>query len=337
MRKTLKIGNLELKNRVLIGPMAGVSNPGFRAVIKEFDPALIYSEMISDKAIHFKNKKTLQMCQVNQQERPLALQLFGYDIDTMVEGAVYFDKQTDCDVIDINMGCPVSKVVKNNGGSALMKEPQHAAQIVEAIKQNIEKPLTVKMRAGWDLEHINVVEMSQMIAQAGADAIIIHPRTRTQFYSGHSDWDLIRQVKEKVDIPVIGNGDIRKVKDMIEMENLTHCDGFMVSRGCLGNPWLISQMIAYDESGEILEDPTPKQRIDQCLKHAYSLIELKGETNAVKEMRSHACWYIDGLPKANKAKAMINFMETKDRMEEILYKYLEALEKEDFTFFETEE
>ena len=333
-RMKLKIGDRELANRIIVGPMAGISNQSFRCIMKQFGAALSVSEMISDKAIHYKNKKTLKMCEVLEEERPMALQLFGYDIDTMVEGAAYMDQKTDCDIIDINMGCPVRKVVRNNGGSALMREPQHAYELVRAMKESVRKPLTVKLRAGWDLDSINVVEMAQLMEKAGADAVTIHPRVKTQFYSGKADWNLIREVKEAISIPVIGNGDIRSVDDLIAMEQLCRCDGFMVARGCLGNPWLIRQLGEYDERGIRLDPPTPQERIDQCLAHARRLCELKGERPAIKEMRGHACWYIDGLPKANRVKAKINFMNTMEQLETIMAEYLKAMADDDYSYFE---
>ena len=329
----LKIGERELANRIIVGPMAGISNQSFRCIMKKFGAGLTVSEMISDKAIFYKNKKTFKMCEVSEEERPMALQLFGYDIDTMVQAAVYMDSQTDCDIIDINMGCPVRKVVRNNGGSALMKEPQHAYEMVKAIREAIHKPLTVKLRSGWDPESINVVEMAVLMEKAGADAVAIHPRDRTQFYSGRANWDLIRQVVEAVSIPVIGNGDIRSIDDMVRMEEQTGCAGFMVARGCLGNPWLIRQLVEYDESGTRLESPSAQERIAQCLKHAEQLCQLKGERTGIKEMRGHACWYIDGLPRANRVKARINFITTLDQLKQIMEEYLKALASEDFSYF----
>ena len=330
----LKIGSLELKNRIIAGPMAGVTNQSFRKILKEFGAGLTVTEMVSDKAIMYANKKTLKMCEIDPGERPVALQLFGSDIESMIIGCEYLDKRTDCDIIDINMGCPVNKVVRNNGGSGLMKDPEHAGRLIRELRMHCEKPLTVKMRAGWDKGHINVVEMAVLMEKAGADALTIHPRTRTEFYTGHSNWDLIRQVKEAVRIPVIGNGDIRTLDDMIAMETQTGCDGFMVSRGVLGNPWLIRRLAMYDEEGIILPDPDYHERIAQCLRHADSLIALKGETAAIREMRGHACWYIDGLPKANRAKAEINFMNTREELRDILSRYEQALDSGDFSDFE---
>lgn len=332
----LKIGNVVLANRIIVGPMAGISNSSFRTVIKEFGASLIYSEMVSDKAICFKNKKTLKMCAVDQEERPLTLQLFGHDIDTMVKAAVYLDKETACDIIDINMGCPVTKVCKSKAGCALMQMPEHAYQLVKAIVENVKKPVTVKLRAGWSHQSINVVEMALLMEKAGVSAIAVHPRTRSDYYSGLSNWDLIRQVKEVVTVPVIGNGDIRTVQDYIEMRKKTNCDFVMVARGCLGNPWLIKQLVQYDKTGEITEEPNYVEKIEQCLYHARELVKLKGEKNGIKAMRGHACWYINGLTNANRVKAKITKMNKYEDLKEIMEKYMYALEKGDYSAFMSE-
>ena len=328
-----KVGDVTLNNHMIVGPMAGISNLGFRTMIKQFDPGLIVSEMISDKAITFNNKKTIRMTVIDETEHPIALQLFGHDIDSMVEAARFFDEKTDCDIIDINMGCPVPKIVNNNSGSALMRSPEYATELLTEIVRNVRKPVTVKVRAGWDMQHINVVDFVRRIQTSGISAVCVHPRTRTQYYSGRSDWDLIRQVKEIAEIPVIGNGDIRTVDDMIRMKELTNCDRFMVSRGCLGNPWLIQQLVHYEETGEKLTDPSAQERIDQCLEHAEKLIALKGELNAIKEMRGHACWYINGLPNNNRVKERINVMNTYEDLKTIMDEYLQAIRTDDYSRF----
>lgn len=333
MESILKIGDLQLENNIIVGPMAGISNLGFRTMIKSFGPGLIYSEMISDKAITYKNKKTLLMTEVSKEESPLALQLFGHDVDSMVEAAKYLDEKTNCDIIDINMGCPVPKVVNNHSGNALMKEPEYASEMVGEIVKNVKKPVTVKMRSGWDQNSINCVELAQLLEKVNVAAVCIHPRTKTEFYSGHSNWDLIRQVKQAVDIPVIGNGDIKSIEDLIAMKQQTNCDGFMIARGCLGNPWLIQQLVHYQKTGERLSNPSVEERLNQCLSHGEKLIQLKGERIAMKEMRGHACWYINGLPSNNKVKAKLNDMTTYAQLEEIFENYKIAIQSEDYSYF----
>ncbi|MBQ1521223.1 MAG: tRNA dihydrouridine synthase DusB [Erysipelotrichaceae bacterium] len=333
----LKIGDLELRNHVIVGPMAGISNIGFRTMIKQFDPALIVSEMISDKAITYQNKRTIIMTDIDPEEHPIALQLFGHDIDSMVSAARFFDEETDCDIIDINMGCPVPKIVNNNSGSALMRSPEYARELLTEIVKNVRKPVTVKMRSGWDLEHINAVTFARRISTTGISAVCVHPRTRTMYYSGKADWDIIRQVREAVDIPVIGNGDIKSIDDMVAMKQQTNCDRFMVSRGCLGNPWLIQQLVHYERTGERLEDPTAEEKIRQCMVHAQKLVDLKGELNGIKEMRGHACWYITGMPNNNKVKAMLNHIISYSELELIMNEYLSALKNDDYSFFMKEE
>ena len=331
MSDMLKIGNVSLDNHIIVGPMAGISNSGFRGMIKNFHPGLIYTEMVSDKAICYSSKKTLEMTHLEDGEGPISLQLFGHDLETMVKATRYLSEETDCAIVDINMGCPVPKVVNNNGGSALMKEPEHAYEIVREISKAIEKPLTVKIRAGWDHDSINCVEMAQGLEKAGAQAICLHPRTRSEYYGGHSNWDLIRQVKEKVSIPVIGNGDIKTVYDYLQMKRQTGCDGFMISRGCLGNPWLIQQLVHYEKTGERLPEPDYHEKIAQCLIHGQRLVALKGENIAIKEMRGHACWYITGLPYNNRVKDLINNMTTYQQLDAIMKGYEKAVETEDYS------
>ncbi len=334
MSDLFRIRDVILDNRIIVGPMAGVSNQGFREMIREFNPGLIYSEMVSDKAITFKNRKTAMMTVVGEDEPPVTMQLFGHEIESMTQAARYLDTMTNCTFIDINMGCPVPKVANNGSGSALMKDPEYAAELVKAIVDSVNKPVTVKIRSGWDDSSINVVEMSQLLEKSGIRALCVHPRTRTQFYSGHSDWSLIKAVKEKLSIPVIGNGDIKTVEDMIRMKEETGCDAFMVSRGCLGNPWLIQQLVHYEKTGEIIEGPTPEERLLQCLYHAQRLINLKGERIAIKEMRGHACWYINGLPNNNRVKALINNITRYEQLDYIMNSYREALKAEDYRFLD---
>lgn len=330
------IGDVKINNRVIVGPMAGVSNEAFRSIAKQFGAGLIYSEMVSDKAIVFKNRKTHEMTKVIEEERPLSMQLFGHDIESMVEAAIFLDNHSDCDIIDINMGCPVTKVVKAGSGSALMKDEEHACALVKAIVEKVKKPVTVKIRAGWNLDMINAVSLAKGLEQAGAKAIAVHPRTKMEMYEGHSNWDIIRQVKEAVSIPVIGNGDIKTVEDAIEMMKQTNCDAVMVARGVLGNPWLIKELKDYFETGSYGESIPVTQRFELALEHAQRLIELKGERVGMKEMRGHACWYIHGLPHNNKVKAKLSRMTKYEVFAEILNQYKHSVETEDYSWLEIE-
>ena len=319
-----KIKDLELQNQIVIAPMAGVSNPAFRSIVKNYHPALIYSEMISDKAIVYRNIKTIEMTQVMSDEHPIALQLFGEDIDSMVKAAVYLDQNTDCDVIDINMGCPVPKIVKGSGGASLMKTPDHAFKIVEAIVKEIKKPLTVKTRLGWDEAHLNVLEMAAGLEKAGASALAIHGRTRGAMYSGEARFDLIRQVKANAKIPIIANGDITSIAKAKEVLDFTKADAIMIGRGVLGQPWLIEELIKglNNEAYTMLDI---QERFAIARTHALKLIEFKGEEIALKEMRGHLSWYLKGLPHSHRVKEGISMMKSYVEFDRILKDYAASL------------
>lgn len=326
-----KIRDVEIANQIVIAPMAGVSNLAFRELAKQFGAGLIYAEMVSDKAICYNNKKTKDMTYVSEQERPLSMQLFGYEVDSMVKAAQFLDTETDCDIIDINMGCPVKKVVSCGSGSALMKTPELAEEIVKAVVKAVKKPVTVKIRAGWDENSINCVEFAQRMEKAGASAIAVHPRTRKQFYEGKSNWDLIRQVKEAVSIPVIGNGDIHTPQDAERMLKETGCDAVMIGRAVLGDPWLIRQVAEAFEGKEITE-VSWQQRFDMILEHAQRLCDLKGEKAGIREMRGHAMWSIHGLPYSARVKTHMNQLNTYADLENLLKTYGKSLEIGDFSW-----
>lgn len=320
-----KIREIEIKNRVVVAPMAGVSNVAFRTIAKEFGAGLIYTEMVSDKGLIYDNQKTKSMLQVDPLEHPLSLQVFGGDIESIVEAAKFLDQHTNCDIIDVNMGCPVQKIAKVQAGAKLLQEPDKIYEMVKALVESVSKPVTVKIRAGWDLDHINAVEVAKLIEAAGASAIAIHPRTRTQMYEGHSNWDIIRQVKEAVNIPVIGNGDVKTPEDAKQMLEETGCDAVMIGRAALGNPWMIAQTVSYLETGEYESEPDAVTKVDMCLKHARKLIELKGERIAIKEMRTHAPWYLKGLPKATKVKAASTQVSSYKELEVLLNDYINEI------------
>jgi len=321
------IGDIKIKNKVVIAPMAGVSNIAFRTIMKEFGAGLIYAEMVSDKALSYRNEKTLNMIEVVEEEKPLTLQVFGGDIKSIVEGAMIIDKESDCDIIDINMGCPVNKVIKNDAGAKLMLEPQKIYEIVKAVVQNVKKPVTVKIRSGWSSDTIYAVEIAKLCEKAGAKAIAIHGRTRSQMYTGKADWDIIRQVKESVNIPVIGNGDILSPEDAKKMLDVTNCDAVMIGRGVLGNPWLVKQTVQYLETGKYDNNINHNEKIKHIIEHMNRLIDLKGEKIALLEMRSHAAWYIKGMKGATYVKREIAKVSTRIELLKIFEEYKEYLEK----------
>lgn len=306
-----KIGNIEIKNNVVLAPMAGICNSAFRRIVKEFGAGLIYAEMVSDKAIVYENEKTKKMLYMTDEERPISQQIFGSDVESFVNAAKIVYKEMKPDIIDINMGCPVPKVaVSAQAGAALLKNPEKVGEIVKQVVNAVPIPVTVKIRSGWDFNHINAIEIAKICEKNGASAICIHPRTRSQRYEGKADWSIIKEVKKNVSIPVIGNGDIKTVYDAKKMLEDTKCDAIMIGRGVLGNPWLIRDTINYLNYGIIPKEITKEEKIDMCIKHLNYLLEVKDEKTAVLEMRSHIAWYLKGISGSNEIKRKI-FISTK--------------------------
>ena len=321
-----KIGNVEIKNRVVLAPMAGVCNSAFRRIIKEMGAGLLYAEMVSDKALVYNNEKTKDMLYMTEDERPISQQIFGSDKESFVEAAKIIEESMHPDIIDINMGCPVPKVaVKSQAGSALLKDPDKIYEIVKAVKEAVSVPVTVKIRSGWDKNSINAVLVAKTCEKAGASAIAVHPRTRSQGYSGKANWNIIKEVKEAVNIPVIGNGDILSAKDAKKMIDETGCDAVMIGRGTLGNPYLIKQVVRYLEDGVLLKDQSPKERMKTCLKHFNYLLKIKPEKVAILEMRTHAAWYLKGLPNGVNVKKRLYELKTKEEFISTITEYMENL------------
>lgn len=317
----LKIGNVELDNNLILAPMAGVTDLPFRMLCKEQGCGLLYTEMVSAKAILYKNRNTRELLKVREEERPIAVQLFGSDPDIVSDMAAQIE-DGPYDIIDINMGCPVPKVVNNGEGSALMKNPKLVEAILSAMVKKLKKPVTVKFRKGFDDDHVNAVEIAKIAESCGVSAVAVHGRTREQYYSGKADWNIIRQVKEAVKIPVIGNGDIWKPEDAKRMLEETGCDGLMLARGVQGNPWLFSRINHYLDTGELLPEPDRAEISRMILRHARLQIELKGEVLGMKEMRKHIAWYTAGLPHSAGIRRECNQVETLPELEALLQEKL---------------
>ena len=315
--RTLKIGNVELDNPYILAPMAGVTDLPFRMLCKEQGAGLLCMEMVSAKAIQYNNRNTKALLEIHPEEKPVSLQLFGSEPDVISEIAKQIEVLPFA-ILDINMGCPVPKIVKNGEGSALMKNPQLVHEIVSKTVKAIEKPVTVKIRKGFDDSCVNAVEIAKVIEDAGASAVAVHGRTREQYYSGKADWDIIRQVKEAVSIPVIGNGDVISGESAIAMREQTGCDGIMIGRGAQGNPWIFSELLEYEKTGKMSERPSIEELKEMMLRHACLQIEYKGDYLGIREMRKHVSWYTTGLPNSSKLRAKINAVESYEELEELL-------------------
>lgn len=327
MEHTWKIGNVEIPNRVVVAPMAGITNSAFRVTVKEFGAGLVVCEMISDQGIHFRNKKTLEMLHIEETEHPLSLQIFGGNKDSLVEVAQFVEENTAADIIDINMGCPVNKVIKAEAGAKWLLDPEKVYEMVQAVSSAVDIPVTVKMRIGWDEEHVFAVENALARQSAGASAIAMHGRTRVQMYEGKADWEVLKEVKKHLTIPFMGNGDVKTPEDAKRMLDYVGADGVMIGRAPLGNPWMIHRTQHYLETGELIPEPTPAEKIATAKLHLQRLADLKGEKVACREFRTHAAYYLKGIPQLTKVKVAINQTEKQQEINDLLDQFVEKAEK----------
>ncbi|MGF2050791.1 tRNA dihydrouridine synthase DusB [Enterococcus casseliflavus] len=327
-RQTWQIGSVEIPNRVVVAPMAGITNSAFRVTVKEFGAGLVVCEMISDRGIQLRNKKTLEMLFIDETEHPLSIQIFGGNKASLVEAAQFVAENTTADIIDINMGCPVNKIIKAEAGAKWLLDPDKVYEMVHAVSSAIDKPVTVKMRIGWDEQHVFAVENAQAAEAAGAAAIGMHGRTRVQMYEGSADWDVLKQVKQSITIPFMGNGDVKTPEDAKRMLEEVGADAVMIGRAALGNPWMIHRTKQYLETGELLPEPTPREKISTAKLHLQRLADLKGEKIASREFRQHAAYYLKGISRAAKVKAAINQAEDKQTIFDLLDAFVEKTEKQ---------
>ena len=326
-----KIGNVEIKNRIVFAPMAGISNESFRSIIKSMGAGLIYSEMVSNMGIIYNSKNTINILKINDEERPISIQIFGSDVDSFVKASKYVCENAKPDIIDINMGCPVPKVaLRSQAGSGLLKDPQKIYEIVSAVVNSVDVPVTVKIRAGWNNSTINCVEVAKLIEKAGASAIAIHPRTREQGYSGKADWNLIKSIKESVSIPVIGNGDITTIYDAKRMLDETGCDAIMIGRATIGNPWFIRECVEYVENNNIIDGPTNKERIDMMVYHYELIKKNEGDKKAILDIKTHALAYLKYIPQSKQLKTEIALCKTEDEFYNCvnkIYKHINVINR----------
>ncbi|MCM1052360.1 MAG: tRNA dihydrouridine synthase DusB [Ruminococcus sp.] len=319
---SFKIGNVEIKNELVLAPMAGISNTSYRKICKKMGVGLIFAEMVSSNALIYGNDKTLDLLKMSEEERPIAQQIFGSDVKTFVEAAKIVEETMRPDIIDINMGCPVPKVaIRAQAGSALLKNPKKIGEIVKAVVDSVSCPVTIKIRSGWDNEHINAVEVAKIAEENGASAIIIHARTRAQGYSGKADWNVIKEVKENVNIPIIGNGDVTDANKCLEMLETTGCDAVMIGRGALGNPWIFKECLAYLNNKEIIAKPSDLDKLEMILEHYKMLKEDKNEHIALLEIRTHALAYLKGMVEAKTYKTKICQAKNEEEFLSVIEEY----------------